>query len=474
MSLRVRLAIAFALLAATATVAVGAVSFSSTGRVLREQLDRSLVAAAAQLDDLRPGELIDVVRPERPGDGRRFQAILVQIIDRDGTVLLAPISGALPVESVDLAIAGGERGAGHHDTRVDGDRYRMFTVPRRTIGGSPAGAVQLARSTEETDEALRDIAARTVVLVVVLAVAGALVGVVIAAGSTRRLTRLTAAATTVAGSGDLDVPVPTDGRDETGRLGRAFAEMLGSLSRSRRAQQQLVQDAGHELRTPLTSLRTNIAVLARLDELSPESRRRLLDDLDSEARELSALVDELVTLATIERPGDPQSGEPRDVVALGTVAERVAERARRRWGRAIVVTADASMVVVAPQALERAVTNLVANAVKFAGDASGPADVIGTGTIEAGLIEIVVERGRLEVRDRGPGIDPGDLPRVFDRFYRADAARSLPGSGLGLAIVRQMADEHGGTVFAAARDGGGAVVGFELPVVEGRPLPPPG
>lgn len=463
MSLRVRLAIAFAVLAATATVAVGAVSFRSTGRVLRDQVDRSLVAAAEQLDDLRPGDLVDVVRPERPGDGRRFQAILVQIIDRDGTVLLAPISGSLPVEAVDLAIARGERRSTHHDTTIDGDPYRMFTVPRRTVGGTPAGAVQLARSTEETDQALRDIAARTIVLVIVLAVTGALVGVVIAAGSTRRLTRLTAAATAVAASGDLDVPVPTDGADETGRLGRAFSEMLGSLSRSRRAQQQLVQDAGHELRTPLTSLRTNIAVLGRLDELPPDSRRRLLDDLDSEARELSVLVDELVMLATVQQPGGQHAGEPREVVLLGAVAERVAERARRRWGRAISVVADDSTVVAAPQALERAVANLVGNAVKFTDG------VVGAGE----PIEVVVTGGRLEVRDRGPGIDPADLPRVFDRFFRAETARSLSGSGLGLAIVRQMAEEHGGRAFAVNRDGGGATVGFELPLVAGRPLPPP-
>jgi two-component system sensor histidine kinase MprB len=94
-------------------------------------------------------------------------------------------------------------------------------------------------------------------------------------------------------------------------------------------------------------------------------------------------------------------------------------------------------------------TNLVDNAAKFAG-AAGP-------------IELVVRGARVEVRDRGPGIAPDDLPKVFDRFHRSDAARALPGSGLGLSIVRDVAERHGGTVFAAARDGGGAVVGFELP-----------
>src|SRR5690606_10171527 len=109
------------------------------------------------------------------------------------------------------------------------------------------------------------------------------------------------------------------------------------------------------------------------------------------------------------------------------VTRGVVERARRRSGREIVLTADATAVVVRPQAVERAVSNLVENALKFS----------------AQPVEVIVAAGRVEVRDRGPGLSPVDLPRLFDRFYRSDAARSLPGSGLGLAIVRDMAESHG-------------------------------
>jgi two-component system sensor histidine kinase MprB len=241
--------------------------------------------------------------------------------------------------------------------------------------------------------------------------------------------------------------VPVEGRDEAGRLAHAFNEMLASLARSRRAQHQLVQDAGHELRTPLTSLRTNVAVMQRYDELSPGSRQRLLADVESETRELTAMVNELVELAT-----DRRDSEVPVSVVPGQVAEAVVERARRRWGREISVTTDEASVVVRPQAFERAIGNLVENALKFS---DGP-------------VEVVVAGRRVEVRDRGPGIAEDDLVRVFDRFYRADAARSQPGSGLGLAIVRDMAESHGGRVFAGNREGGGAVVGFELPA-----LPPP-
>jgi two-component system sensor histidine kinase MprB len=204
-----------------------------------------------------------------------------------------------------------------------------------------------------------------------------------------------------------------------------------------------VQDAGHELRTPLTSLRANIALLRRHDRLPPDQLVALIDDLDAESRELTVLVDELVDLAT-ERYRD-EAPEP---VALGTAARSVAERASRRTGREVRVHADGTTVIGRPRALERAIGNLVENALKF--DTSG------------GPIDVEVRDGRVAVADRGPGIEPDDLPRVFDRFYRAETARGRPGSGLGLAIVADIAAAHGGAGFATAREGGGAVVGFTV------------
>ena len=118
----------------------------------------------------------------------------------------------------------------------------------------------------------------------------------------------------------------------------------------------------------------------------------------------------------------------------------------------MTVTADDSMVDAPPSAIERAISNLVDNAAKF--DPSGQP------------IEVVVSAGRLAVLDHGPGIAAADLARVFDRFYRSDPARALPGSGLGLSIVREVIERNGGTVEATARPGGGASVGFTLPVVD--------
>jgi two-component system sensor histidine kinase MprB len=452
MSLRIKLAIAMVALAVGSAVAAGAASYVSTENQLRDQVDHSLDDAAqrilntsaSELPGRQPGDRPPIGDDDEPGsppdDFRSFTQIQIQVLAEDGTVVRVPSSIELPVGDGDLVLAAGPaRRYERRDVMIDDEPYRMLTV------ATGDGAVQLARSLEETERVLDSILTRTLVIVVVLAVMALLVGLFIAQQITRRLVRLTDVATSVAESGDLDVEVPVDGTDETGRLGQAFNGMLASLARSKRSQQQLVQDAGHELRTPLTSLRTNVTVMQRYDELSPGSRQRLLADVESETRELTELVNELVELAT-----DRRDLEVPALVALGPVAEGVADRARRRTDRSITVTADASQVHVRPQAVERAISNLVENALKFTG----------------GPVEVVVAAGRVEVRDRGPGIADGDLARVFDRFYRSDAARALPGSGLGLAIVRDMAEQHAGTVFAGNREGGGATFGFQLPVVE--------
>ena len=450
MSLRIKLAVAMVALAAAATVAVGWISYVSTERRLRDEVDASLVTAAQRVLVLA-GTLSPPPAParDRNGDGqpdaqlRNFTQVLVQLLDGNGQILRSQ-NGVLPVERRDIDVAAGSsrRQAVRHDVTIDGGTHRMLTVAMQ--GG---GAVQVARSLAETERVLDDIRNATLLIVVVAGVVAGLAGVFIAQQVTRRLVRLTDAATTVARSGDLDLDldldVPVDGSDETGRLGRAFNEMLSSLAHSKRSQQQLVQDAGHELRTPLTSLRTNVSVMQRYDELSPESRQRLLADVESETRELSALVNELVELANHRR--DTEDPSP---VALGELAERVADRFRRRSGRSILVQADDSVVVARPAALERAVSNLVENAMKFSD----------------GEVQLGVVHGRVAVSDRGPGLADADLSKVFDRFFRSDAARALPGSGLGLSIVRQMADQHAGSVFALNRKGGGSTIGFQLPL----------
>ncbi|MGZ4717896.1 MAG: HAMP domain-containing sensor histidine kinase [Acidimicrobiales bacterium] len=446
MSLRLKLVVVLALLAAFSTAAIGLSSYVNTAEQLRSNIDKSLQQAEQAGTSFDPDH--DPIPHDGPESRSLDYGVIEQTIAADGSVDRQPGSGALPVSAADVAVAGSATDGVQllHDTSVDGVTYRVLTASN---GEPNRGARMYARSLAESNDVLEKIRNRTALAVLVVTAVAALLGWLFARQATGRLQRLTGVAEEVASTGRLDVEVPVGGHDEAGRLGVAFNEMLGALARSKDAQQRLVQDAGHELRTPLTSLRTNVAVLQRYESLRPEDRDRLITDLDSETQELTALVNELVDLAT-----DRRSDEPDQEVDLGPMIERVADRARRRTGRQIDVSVDATVVVGRPQALDRAITNLVDNAAKFSADAGGP-------------IDISLHEGRVEVSDRGPGIAAADLPHVFDRFYRALDARSRPGSGLGLAIVSDVVVAHGGSTFASEREGGGATVGFVLPCVDG-------
>jgi two-component system sensor histidine kinase MprB len=204
-------------------------------------------------------------------------------------------------------------------------------------------------------------------------------------------------------------------------------------------------DASHELRTPLTALRTNVEVLQRASTMDDAQRAQVLDAVDLELSELTELVTELVDLAT-----DARADEPPQPADLGELTERVIARMRRLTGREITLTVGPDTTVsVQGAALERALSNLIDNACKFSGGGTP--------------VDVTVAGPQVEVADRGPGIAPSDRDHVFDRFYRAPAARTMPGSGLGLSIVKQIADRHGATVEILPRVGGGSVVRLTLP-----------
>jgi two-component system sensor histidine kinase MprB len=446
-SLRAKIVLALALIAAGATVAIGVFSYRATGAQLKSEIDDSIKQSAHSiLDQLNQGRR-SVICGGPPGQGPGRNIIVCQGINTDGTAGSSNTDDvALPVTARDRKVLNDEFGYGTwHNVVVDGEHYRVETV---SLGG--AGAVQIARSLAEYDNVLHSLRNKILIAALLVAAAAGAIGWWFARQVTKRLTKLTTTAEEVAQTGRLDIAVPVQGSDEAGRLGVAFNEMLSALARSKEDQQRLVQDAGHELRTPLTSLRTNMSVLRR-HALEPDTRSQVLDDLESETRELTDLVNELVELAT-----DRSRDEPEEDVSLAELADRVAERAQRRSGRVVSVASDDTTVVGRRQGLERAISNLVDNALKF--DAHGTAPV-----------EIVVRNGEVTVYDRGPGIKPDDLPRVFDRFFRSVDARSEPGSGLGLSIVREVAQRHGGSVFARPREGGGAAIGFTVPVHVSEP-----
>lgn len=432
MSLRWKITLALAIIASVATVAVGAANYRSTHDRLSAEIDRSLAAVDARITE-RIVDRSGASLPER-GPLAGYDA---QVIRLDGTVDASTFEPPLPVGERERSVVG-QRGRSTYTTvDVDDATYRVRTV------GFDRGALQIGRSLDETERVLRSLRARTMLWTVIVLVAATAAGWWIASRVTASLRRLTMAAEQVGATGRLDMTVGEDGQDEVGRLGVAFDGMLAALRRSRDEQQRLVQDAGHELRTPLTSLQTNLDALERYPSMSASDREAVLADLQAETHELTQLVDEIVMAAS-----GAQSDEPLGVVDLLAVAEDVAGRFSRRTGRRIDVVGDHDLVVGQRVSLNRAVSCLIDNACKF--DRSGDPIVVS------------VADHAVVVEDHGPGIADHDLERVFDRFHRAESARSLPGSGLGLAIVREIARRHGGDAFASFAPGGGARIGFRV------------
>ncbi len=446
MSFRARIAISAAAAVALTIVAASVVLYLVAREQLRIPVDEALETRAAEIS-LQPlgilpaqgGKTYLAVRPEF-GEARGY----VQLVRTDGSVLVPPRQRIkLPVDEAVLDVAGERSAAFWEDVEVDGEHIRVFT-----FAYGPDSAVQVARPLTEVDASLERIR-----LVLLLIAAGGIViaaglGLVVARAALTPVKRLTTTVERVTETHDLSERIDVQGQDELSRLAASFNTMMGALEESTRAQRQLVADASHELRTPLTSVRTNIEVLAGDRTLVPEDRRRLLADVVEQLEEMTTLIAELIELARAEQ----LVVEPEDVRLDLLVADAVERARRNRPEVAYDVELEPATVQGVPTTIERAVGNLLDNAAKWS-----PA---------GGVVEVELRDGRLVVRDHGPGIADEDLPYVFDRFYRARAARGMPGSGLGLAIVRQVAESHGGDVVAEHAEGGGTRMVLTLGVRE--------
>ena len=349
---------------------------------------------------------------------------------------------ALPIDAAVKSVAAGRAlGIYYRTVEIQGYHYREVFAP---LQFPFSGAVLVARPTDNVIHDLHRL--RVILLLVSLGgiAAAAILAAIVSRTTLAPVRRLTAATERIAKTRDPSERVPEKGRDELSRLGASFNTMLAALEDAIETQRRFVADASHELRTPLTSMQTNLDVLRRQELLSPESRKRLLDDLQRESAEMRNLVGGLLELA---RGDDPRL--EREEVQLDELVEDAVDRARSRFPK---LTFDAELEPTTvdgnPDRLERAVWNLLENAGKWSEDGQ---------TVEVGLAG-----GELTVRDHGPGISAEDRPLVFDRFYRSSTARSMPGSGLGLAIVREVAEAHAGTVTAEEAPGGGALIRLRL------------
>ncbi|BAN03530.1 ATP-binding protein [Ilumatobacter coccineus] len=448
--LQIRLVMLFGALVAVATAASGLLSYAATKDEAIAVVDEFLEdrfgpgvgrpngptrPTLEELDLLieRGQERVAELDDDRDVTARRFVGddSVVTIIDPDGEVVLTSDAGVeLPVPSttaVDDALS---------TVSIDGVRYRL-----RSEVLEDGTTVLTARSLAETDATLAAVRNRLIVVAILITAVAVIASWLVASRIARPLRRLSATAEHITATGDLTTPIDTDATGEVGQVATSFAGMLDAFGRSRAQQKQLVIDAGHELNTPLTTLRGNLELLSS-GRLHDDDRDRAFQLALAEVEELSTLTAELVELAS-DQPVRAELA-PVDLVEI---AHAAASRAQARSGRTITVRGTTDPMLGNAAGLDRAITNLLGNALKFStGDEA---------------IAVDIGAASVTVRSRSVAIPDDDLERVFERFYRAATARALPGSGLGLAIVAAVAEAHGGAPFARNTPDG-VEVGFSF------------
>ncbi len=444
--IRLRLTLAFALAMAIVLAAVGSFLHVRLGSALDEAIDESLHA--------RSGELVgQPTFPAAVGAGGDPDERFVQVLDQAGRVLGGTDAlGSTPLLNPSQVRQAVEAGRAMHELEgFPGVEGRARVLATQVDSGSGSLVLAVGTSLEDRDDALQELLTLLLVAAPVALLLPSVLGYGLATLALRPVESMRKEAAVIsAAAPGRRLPVP-DSQDEISRLGETLNEMLGRLEAAFERERGFVADAGHELRTPFALLKTELELALR----RPRSEEELAAALRSAADETDRIVrlaEDLLLLARSDRSQVPLRREAVPVAELlDSVAKRYAPRARE-LGRTIEVEgADGLEVDVDRPRVERALGNLVANALGH-----------GRGTVELVAFE---RRGEIElhVLDEGVGFPEQFLPRAFDRFAQADGARTGAGTGLGLAIAEAVATAHGGSAHAANREAGGGDVWVSLP-----------
>ena len=442
--LRIKLALAFtgvmAVLLAGASVTLSLLSAANLDRAIDDGLEaRAGDAAALVRAGARSGRLSD------SGEA------LAQVLDARGRVLdTTPDAGSAPLlTQAELRRAAAGRVVTERPPREGAaDGIRVLGRPAPTGDGEVV--VVVGESLEQRRSALEGLHTLLAIGGPLALLVASLAGYAVAAAALRPVERMRRRAAELTGEAEGRLPVPPS-HDEIARLGNTLNAMLGRLHAVLARERSFVSDASHELRTPLAILRTELELALR----GRSTRAELEDAVRSaaeEAERLNQLADDLLVIARSDqgrlpvRPAALEAGE-----LLDGVVHRFAARARAEERSLCAESPDGLMLTADRARLEQALANMVDNALRHGGG-----DVVLSADRDDGQTE-------LHVRDDGPGFPVDFLPAAFERFSRADEARSRGGTGLGLAITAAVARAHGGEAHAANRDGGGADVWLELP-----------
>jgi len=451
-SLRARLALWYLLVCGAILALFGAGVYVQVRGSLLGGVDSALQARAETvLGQVTVGA--DGLPRYRGGDAPTAEAeAAVYLFDTHGH-LRERIVGAteLPPHTAALTIALGGR-----DEWATAGNQRLYTASVRDDRGRVSGAVQIVQSldtvTSETNDLLAALLLATPALLLV-ATAG---GVFLAGRALAPIDRITRTAGAI-GAGNLAGRLGSMPRaDEVGRLAATFDDMLDRLERAFAQQRQFAADASHELRTPLTIIKGDLDVLLRRRR-APEEYEEAARGVADEVTRVGRLVEDLLTLA---RADSGQAELAREFIYLDAFVDDIAAGPRRLAavkGVILETRLEPDVAVIGdPARLRQLALNLLGNAVTY--------------TPEGGRVTVTLtatgELARLEVADTGIGLAPEDLPRVFDRFFRADEARthSEGGTGLGLAIARWSVEAHGGRIEVRSQLGVGSVFTATLPL----------
>ena len=435
MNLRNRLGLAGGSVVLGALLLASLILYPAVDAKLHDQIDASLVRSAVESPKILE-QLKQKLTTQKAGPADLTGLVTVgssslQFVP--APVSAGPTDAFIPLTDRDADVARLLQQPYLQDATYRGTRYRVYTAPLIQADGA---LVRIARPLSDATVTLR----RLQLLLVALTLGGGLGAAAIARLAAGRVLRpvreLTETIEHVTATQELTARIDASGRDEISRLARSFTAMMAALHESVQAQQRLVADASHELRTPLTSLTTDLDLLAEGRGLTDSQAPELLSAAREQAERLRTLIADLLDLARYGT-GQAHTEDLRlDLITVQAI-ERVAKRAPHL---SFETHAEETLVHADPDAIERAIANLLDNAVKW----SPP----------EGRIRVAVADGAVTISDEGPGIPASDIPFVFDRFYRSAGGRSQPGSGLGLAIVRQIAETHGGSVAVLAQKHG--------------------
>jgi two-component system, OmpR family, sensor kinase len=448
-------------------VALTVVIFSSLVYVL---VERSLIT---QQDEALKGRGDEVLRQLESRGGFRTSQFPVPIdiskssetfveitIFDQGRVSSGKINGADPVLPADLLqSAPFDRGNITNARAASGPLMRVYVRQLASPAGS-VGYLVVGKSLSGIESELSGLRLFLVAGGLLTLLAAGAASWWLAGRALRPLDTMASTAEDIGRTQDLSRRLPeSEPDDEVGRLQRSFNQMLRQLEDAYHrlqgalvAQRRFVADASHELRTPLTTIRGNVGLLLKRDDIAADDRVAALNDIAGESERMSRMVQDLLTLARADAGYHLEKAQ----IDLLPIIQEVSRQAQTlQPGRRIELLEGVPAPVQGnADAIKQLLWILIDNAFKH--------------TSDGGRIQLRLDNGqraaRLVVLDDGSGIPTEDLERVFERFYQSDAARSGEGTGLGLAIARWIATEHGGQVTAANNPQGGAAFTVELPV----------